>query len=66
MLEHKWLLSEKAGRDVGLEKAVESYLAIGAPAPEVAPELDPDPEAQVAADAVAGLDLEPGSRAERG
>jgi hypothetical protein len=34
VLEHKWFLSELAGRDVGLERAVESYLAIGAPAPE--------------------------------
>jgi tRNA A-37 threonylcarbamoyl transferase component Bud32 len=34
VLEHKWFLSEQAGRDVGLERAVESYLAIGAPAPE--------------------------------
>ena len=37
VLEHKWLLSEKAGRDVGLAKAVASYLAIGAPAPEAEP-----------------------------
>ena len=34
VLEHKWLLSEQAGRDVGLESAVRSYLEIGAPAPE--------------------------------
>jgi len=34
VLEHKWLLSEKAGRDVGLEAAVQSYLRLGAPAPE--------------------------------
>jgi tRNA A-37 threonylcarbamoyl transferase component Bud32 len=34
VLEHKWLLSEKAGRDVGLEKAVQAYLDVGAPAPE--------------------------------
>ena len=34
VLEHKWLLSEQAGRDVGLETAIQSYLAIGAPAPE--------------------------------
>ena len=44
VLEHKWLLSEKAGRDVGLEKAVASYLAIGAPAPEAA-RTWADPEA---------------------
>ena len=37
VLEHKWLLSEEAGRDVGLERAVMSYLSIGAPAPEVDP-----------------------------
>ncbi len=34
VLEHKWLLSEKAHRDVGLDAAIESYLAEGAPAPE--------------------------------
>ncbi len=34
VLEHKWLLSERAGHDVGLGTAIESYLAEGAPAPE--------------------------------
>ncbi|MCU0505790.1 MAG: DUF4032 domain-containing protein, partial [Chloroflexi bacterium] len=45
LLEHKWLLSETAGKDVGLEVAVASYLAVGAPAPEqggVGPDLDTD------------------------
>jgi tRNA A-37 threonylcarbamoyl transferase component Bud32 len=37
VLEHKWLLSEIAGRDVGLERAIESYIDLGAPAPEVHP-----------------------------
>jgi hypothetical protein len=36
VLEHKWLLSEQAGRDVGLEAAISAYLAEGAPAPEAA------------------------------
>jgi hypothetical protein len=35
VLEHKWHLSEGAGRDVGLDTAIESYLAEGAPAPEL-------------------------------
>ena len=35
VLEHKWLLSERAGRDVGLDSAIESYVAEGAPAPEL-------------------------------
>jgi hypothetical protein len=35
VLEHKWLLSEQSGHDVGLDAAIESYLAEGAPAPEV-------------------------------
>jgi len=35
VLEHKWLLSEQAGRDVGLASAIESYVAEGAPAPEL-------------------------------
>jgi hypothetical protein len=34
LLEHKWLLSERAGRDIGLEAAIHSYLSLGAPAPE--------------------------------
>ncbi len=37
VLEHKWLLSERAGRDVGLGAAIESYVAEGAPAPERPP-----------------------------
>ena len=35
VLEHKWLLSEALGRDVGLDAAVDAYLAEGAPAPEI-------------------------------
>ena len=44
LLEHKWLLSELAGRDVGLEAAIASYVAAGAPAPEggVSPEAPLD------------------------
>jgi hypothetical protein len=34
MLEEKWLLSETAGRDVGLERALAAYVELGAPAPE--------------------------------
>jgi hypothetical protein len=34
VLEHKWLLSELAGSDVGLRAAIESYITEGAPAPE--------------------------------
>jgi hypothetical protein len=34
VLEEKWILSELAGRDVGLEAAIEAYLRLGAPAPE--------------------------------
>ncbi len=34
LLEHKWLLSEAATKDVGLETAFASYVAAGAPAPE--------------------------------
>ena len=36
LLEHKWLLSERAKRDVGIADALASYIAAGAPAPEVA------------------------------
>jgi hypothetical protein len=34
VLEQKWYLSEAAGRDVGLDRAIEAYVALGAPAPE--------------------------------
>jgi tRNA A-37 threonylcarbamoyl transferase component Bud32 len=34
VLETKWLLSERAGHDVGLAAAIDAYLAAGAPAPE--------------------------------
>jgi hypothetical protein len=34
VLEQKWYLSEAAGRDVGLDRAIEAYIALGAPAPE--------------------------------
>ncbi|HEY3165311.1 MAG TPA: DUF4032 domain-containing protein [Candidatus Limnocylindrales bacterium] len=36
VLEQKWLLSEEAGRDIGLARAIEVYLELGAPAPETA------------------------------
>ncbi len=41
VLEEKWFLSEQAGRDIGLATAIDSYLALGAPAPEV-PAKDDD------------------------
>lgn len=50
-LEHKWLLSERAKRDVGLEAAIKEYLAEGAPAPEVAPASEPMDEGLAAATA---------------
>jgi hypothetical protein len=34
ILEEKWILSELAGRDVGLESAIDAYIGLGAPAPE--------------------------------
>jgi hypothetical protein len=34
VLEQKWYLSEVARRDVGLDRAIEAYIALGAPAPE--------------------------------
>ena len=46
LLEHKWLRSERAQQDLGLEAAFASYVAAGAPAPEgsdSAPALDVDP-----------------------
>jgi hypothetical protein len=37
VLEHKWLLSQEAGRDIGLHAALTAYLLAGAPAPESGP-----------------------------
>ncbi len=34
VLEEKWILSELAGRDVGLRAAMDAYVGLGAPAPE--------------------------------
>jgi hypothetical protein len=45
VLEQKWLLSEATGRDVGLESALDAYLALGAPAPE-----EPGTESSIALD----------------
>jgi hypothetical protein len=62
VLEHKWLLSEQAGFDIGLDAAIESYLAEGAPAPEVAgqsPGAAPDPLAGLDIDAAMDLDGSP-------
>jgi hypothetical protein len=53
VLEHKWLRSELAGRDVGLDAAIESYLAAGAPAPEVTVS-----RAGTVVDPLANLDIE--------
>ncbi len=54
VLEHKWLLSEDAVGDVGLEAAIASYLAAGAPAPEAPVRSANDP-----LDPLSALDLEP-------
>jgi hypothetical protein len=56
LLEHKWWRSEEAGHDIGLAAAIESYLAIGAPAPEaeVAQELAAPDAGQPAPDLDAG------------
>jgi hypothetical protein len=37
VLEQKWLLSEASGQDIGLETALDAYIALGAPAPEGVP-----------------------------
>ncbi|HUP55766.1 MAG TPA: DUF4032 domain-containing protein, partial [Methylomirabilota bacterium] len=34
VLEQKWILSELAGKDVGMVAAMDAYLGLGAPAPE--------------------------------
>ena len=72
VLEEKWILSEEAGRDVGLEAALDAYLGLGAPAPEddgggsessTVLDIDwsggldvPDADAEAEADAADGAD----------
>jgi tRNA A-37 threonylcarbamoyl transferase component Bud32 len=58
VLETKWLLSERAGHDVGLDAAIAVYLEQGAPAPEADVTSDPDGSALPAND-----DLLPGADA---
>lgn len=51
-LEHKWILSERAGSDVGLEAAVADYIGRGVPAPEGARADRDGGEADAAEDAL--------------
>ena len=51
-LEHKWILSERAGADVGLDAAVLDYVSLGAPAPESARVGGDGAEAMLAEDAL--------------
>ncbi len=53
VLEQKWYLSEQEGQDVGLARAIDTYLEAGAPAPEIVPRGD-DPTALL--DPLDGLD----------
>jgi hypothetical protein len=57
VLEQKWLLSEEAGRDVGLEAAMAAYLELGAPAPEAGSTLA-DSSIALDIDWSGGLDLD--------
>ncbi|MEW5992318.1 MAG: DUF4032 domain-containing protein [Chloroflexota bacterium] len=43
VLETKWLLSEKARRDIGLQAAIQAYVASGAVGPEISGALTPAP-----------------------
>jgi len=68
VLEHKWLLSERARHDVGLNAAMGAYLAEGAPAPELParepPEMTALETAQALSDVLAALDSDtPGDSA---
>ena len=56
VLEEKWLLSESAGRDVGLREAIDAYLDLGAPAPEAGSTL---PDSSIALDIDWSSGLEP-------
>ena len=66
VLEEKWLLSEAAGHDVGLEAAMAGYLDLGAPAPEAGATLA-DSSIALDIDWSGGLDRRPATttRADR-
>ncbi len=66
VLETKWLLSEAAGHDVGLDRAIETYLAMGAPAPESAegPVVDLDIDWSAAFDEPASVEVRLGGGAD--
>ena len=57
VLEEKWLLSEAAGHDVGLEAAMAVYLDLGAPAPEAGASLA-DSSIALDIDWSGGLDID--------
>ena len=70
VLEHKWLLSERAGATSGCEAAIESYVAEGAPAPGAAGAGDGALDGArrggaTTRTATARLELAPGRRAPR-
>lgn len=60
VLEQKWYLSERAGRDIGLDAAIRAYLELGAPAPEIGPgpETAAVGEDDIEIDALAAIDLD--------
>ena len=58
VLEQKWILSELAGKDVGLAAAMDAYLGLGAPAPESDVASD-DTGLALDIDWSGGLDTEP-------
>jgi hypothetical protein len=57
VLEQKWLLSEAAGHDVGLDAAMAAYLDLGAPAPEAGATLA-DSSIALDIDWSSGFDIE--------
>ena len=62
VLEEKWILSELAGKDMGLSAAIDAYLGLGAPAPE----SDSSDDARVALDIdwSSGWEADPDDHAE--
>ena len=58
VLEEKWYLSEQLGRDVGLSTAIETYLELGAPAPETGERSD-DPASIIEALDLDALEVDP-------
>ena len=65
VLEEKWILSELAGKDVGLSAAMDAYLGLGAPGAGGRPDGTDDTGLALDIDWSSGWETEPSTRRRR-